>query len=233
MKMTVLSVVAMKKPAYRLRVDIRSRLIADMGFVVGASAYAIPQQDGFTITMQGENNNGGKIINVINNKNRNCKSKPAIHLYLAKNFSSTGLAEGDFLAAKFEHGVITAKKLPPAQKYYVTGSQSYETFLQFSGGWLSDAGFMPDTPVTVSVSDDGITFRVWDGMTENYADFVKFARSDKCQIIQPRKNQSVITMDIPGYILNRGGFGVGDISGVNYEYGTIKLFKPDLQKLGF
>jgi len=233
MKMGVLFVTAIKKPEYRTRVDIHSQWLSDTGFVIGTSAYAIPQQDGFTITTQGENNKHGKKISVITNKNRNYGSKPVIHLYLAKNFSSTGLSEGDFLAAKFEYGIIEAKKLPAAQKYCVIGSHDYEAFLQFSGGWLSDTGFMPDTATTVSVSDDGITFRVWDGVTESYADFVKFARSSKCQIIQPRKNQTITTMDIPGYILNRAGFGDGDICGIDYEYGAIRLFKPDLRKIGF
>jgi len=227
MKWGVMHVITTKKPPCRTRVKTSLPLLAEMGFVYGTPVWAIPQQDGFTISMHENSKNGALMhVGLMNNK-------PSLMINFSKNFYPAGLIGGDFLAAKFDCGTIEAKKLPAAQKYYVIGSQNRNVFLQFSGAWLSDAGFMPDAVVTVSVFDEGIIFRVWNDMTESYKDFVKFARSDKCQIIQPRKNQGIITLDIPAYILKSASFDVGDISGVHYEYGLIKLFKPDLRKIGF
>jgi len=228
LKLGIMHVIATKKPPIRMKIQIRPPWLADLGFVYGAPIYAVPQQDGLTIALH-ENaaaNSGGKLLHV-----SMVREKPFIVVNLTQNFSATGLTTGDFLAAKYEYGVITAKKLPDAQKYFVIGSQKYNSFLQFSGEWLNDLGFLPQVVTTVAVADKNITFRIWDGM-ENYKDFVKFARSSKCQIIQPRKNQHITTLDIPSYILSDAGLCAGNISGVHCEFGKITMFKPDLQTLG-
>ena len=128
--------------------------------------------------------------------------------------------------------IITAKKLPDAQRYYVIGSRDYEAFLQFSGSWLSDAGFIPGTIATVSTANGFIVITVWSDTAATYGDVVKLARTYRHQIIQTQKNRHVTVLDIHGYILGRAGFGKGDISGVRYDDGVITLFKPDLRRLG-
>jgi len=229
MKMGVLHVTTTKQPPYRAKIRICSPCLADMGFVHGAAVRAAPRQDGFNLALQNENNarEDGKLIHV-----SLYRDKPNLTVNLAQNFP-TGLIDGDFLAAGYEYGIIRARKLPEAQKYYVITSQNYGAFLQFSGAWLSDTGFTPDTITTVSSTHEGIMFSAWKDIAAKYDDIVKYARKQGYQIIQARRNQHITTMDIPGYILNKAGFGNGDIIGVRYEYGIIKLFKPDLQRLGF
>jgi len=231
MEMGVFRVSTTRQPPYRPKIKTSSPLLAGAGFVNGAAVRAVPCEYGFTLTLQTDNSitENGKLIRVGLDSNKN----PTITVNLANNFSTTGLIAGDFLAAGYEYGVIKAKKLPEAQKYCVVGPQNYGAYLQFCGEWLSSAGFMPDTITTVSVSDDGITFSVWKDAAAKYGEIVKYAREHKYQLIQAKRNQRLTTMDVPGYVLGKAGFGKGDIAGILYEYGTIKLFKPDLRILGF
>ena len=231
MKMGILHVTATKNPPYRTKINIRPLWLAEIGFVHGVHVYAIPRQGGFTLTLRNNGAENGKLIHVgLDGK------KLSLTVNVAKNFAATELAAGDFLAVKYEYGVITAQKLPGAQTYYMIGSRDYDAHLQMCGNWISDAGFLPDTITIVAATNEGITLAAWKDTTSTaatYSDIVKFARERKCQIIQPHKNQHVTVVDISGYTLNRAGFASGDIVGINYDSGTIKLFKPDLQKLGF
>ena len=237
MKMGILRVTAIHKPVYRTRIHVRSPWLASMGFVQGALVSVAPLQDGFTLAVHDKNctlikGKGSKFIHVgIENK----KNNPVCQLgvYLTQNFSIPGLSAGDFLAAGYDYGTIEARKLPPADKYVVVASQDYSAYLRLSGGWLSDIGFISDTIVTVSLAHGYITLSVWKGGTATYSELVKFARKHKYQVIQDRKNQQVTILDITGYLLNSAGFAKGDIAGIHYEYGMIRLFKPDLQLLGF
>ena len=237
-KIGILHVTSSKKPPRRLRICIRSPWLADMGFVHGVPILAIPQQNGFAVVLQGEHDGktkaeGGTLMHV----GLSVKKMSNIMLNFSKNFSiaETGLSVGDFLAAKYEYGIITARKLPDAQKYYIVVTQNREPFLRMSGEWLLDAGFPPDTIVTVAVSAarENITFYAWKGTTEKYDEMVKFARKQKYHIIQTRKNQQLTVLDAPGYILEHATFKTGDMLGVRYQNGVITLFKPDLRKLGF
>jgi len=233
MSMAILHMTAVEKPYYRTKIGVRSSWLADMGFVCGAPVWAMPQPDGFTLTLHSKHSkmdgmDSGKLIHVgLDGK------KLALTLNFAKNFSVAGLSAGDFLAARYEYGVITARKLPPAQKYYVVGAQNHGAFLRLCGGWLNDTGFLPDTIAMAAVLRDGMTLRLWDDTAATHSDIVKFARAHKYQVVQPQKNQHITFIDLNGYTLNRTGFDTGDIAGIHYEHGCITLFKPDLQTLGF
>jgi len=226
-KRQILLIYGTKQPPYRTRVAVHGSWLADIGFVYGAPVWAIPQQDGFALALREEyaGNEKGKLIHVGLAKKKNL----ALSLNFGKNFAIAGLDVGDFLVAEYDYGIIKARKLPHAQRYYIIGSRNYDAFMRLRGEWLNDAGFLLDTAVTVSVVDGDIVIRAWDDATATYADMVKFARAQKCQIIQPRMKEDSTIMDIPAYILNRAGFGEGDISGVRYDYGLITLFKPVLQ----
>lgn len=218
------------KPPYRDKVHICSPLLVDMGFAQGTPVRAVPQQHGFTLTLGYEGCMGGygKLIHV----SAAATGKLSITVNLAGNFATTGLSVGDFLAARYEYGAISARRLPEARKYYVVGSRGCDAFLRLSGAWLCDAGFEPDTITVVSTTQDGVTFTAWSDEAARYGDIVKYARRRRCQIIQPKRNQRITVMDVSGYLLGGAGFGIGDIAGVRYEYGSIKLFKPDLRALG-
>jgi len=232
MNLGILHITATKKPPCRTKVSVRSTTrLAAFGFDYETPVWATPQPDGFTLTVQDERHekDGGKLIHV-GREGR----KLALTLNFAKNFAVAGLSAGDFLAARYEYGVITARKLPPAQKYYVVVSQNYGAFLRLCGVWLDDAGFFPDTIATVAVQRDGggMTLRLWDETATTYGDIVKFARAHQYQLLQAQRNQQITFIDLESHLLNCAGLDAGDIAGIHYEHGRITLFKPDLQKLG-
>ena len=218
----VLHITGTKKPPLRFKVNIRAPWLGELGFVCGAAVWAVPENVGFTLVLRDGNAantaDGGKLIHVGEENDR-----PTLILNFAKNFATTGLSNGDFLAATYEYGRITAKKLPSAQKYYIVG----ET-LRLYGSWLENAGFTPGSVVFVAVKPGEISLRLWHGEAINYAEAVKLARSQKYQIVQPQKNQNVTFVDIDEYLLNRAGFETGDFCGVRYQRGLVELFRPDI-----
>jgi len=229
MNLWPLRITGTKKPPYRTKVSIRASWLADMGFVYDAPVWAIPQKESFTLTLsEPAEDSGGKLIHVGREG-----EKLALTLNFAKNFVIPGLVAGDFLAASYEYGLITARKLPPAQKYYVIGTQNHSAFLQLSGKWLDDAGFLPETVITALPEPGRIRLYLWNNAIAEYTEVVKLARASKRQILQPKRNQSITILDLDAYELNRAGFEPGDLCGVHYEYGRIRLFNPDLQRLDF
>ena len=232
MKMGVVRVTTTKKPPYRSKIKITSPFLNDIGFIQGTPIIATLRPDGFTLNLRDINGadkmcGNSKLIHVgLDGK------KTTLTLNFSNNFSTPELSTDDFLAIRYEYGVITAKKLPPAQKYYVVAAQNYGAFLRLNGAWLTEAGFMPDAIVTVARQPGNITLRTWEDMTSTYDEIVKFARAHQYQVMQVQRNQEITFFDLDGYLLNRAGFETNSIAGINYEYGTISLFKPDLQKLG-
>ena len=229
LKVVVLCVSSTKKPPIRHKIKICSPWLAELGFIPGTAVFASPEQDGFTLSLQSYSNGNGKFIHVGLEKT----DKPALSLNFANNFATTGLTGGDFLAAGYQYGLITARKIPDAQKCYIVGSRSHCPFLRLYGDWLSDLGFLFDSIVTAAISRDLIILRLWDDPAATYDDIVKFARLNKLQVLQTRKNQLITFIDLDSHILDRAGLESGDICGICHKHGAITLFKPDLQKLGF
>lgn len=228
-QMRILQVTA-TKPSYCEQVNIRlSTILAQTGFVCNAPVQAIAEKDGFTLTLHehSRTHETGKTIHV-----KTYGSRLRLNVYFSKKFLPTGLKAGDFLAAKFEHGTITARKLPDANKYYIIGEEAHSPYLLMSGAILPDAGFEADAISTVSVVNNELTIRLWDQQATDYPEIVKFARSRKLQIIQPYQSQEV-RLKIPPYLLDAVGFEPGDFAGVSTHHATIKMFKADLQSLGF
>ena len=244
MRIGVLPVTNASNPYCRIKVAIRGSWLENLGFNHKTPVIATPQPSGFTLRVadaNAVNATGANVVNATTDTSSSGKliyvwmedGRPALHVNFAGIFAANGLAVGDFLAVRYEYGLIEARKLPPAQKYYVVGTHNHGAFLRLYGNWLDDAGVMLDGGVvTVAVATTCITLRVWDEPGLDYADIVKFARRLKYQLVQAQKNQDVTFIDLDGYLLNRAGFDSGDICGVRYVRGIITLFKPDLQKLG-
>ena len=229
LKMGVLHVTSTKKPPIRHKINIRSPWLADLGFIPGTAVFASPEQDGFTLSLQNYSNENGKLIHVGLEK----VDKPALSLNFANNFATAGLSGGDFLAAGYQYGLITARKIPDVQKCYTVGFRSHGPFLRLYGDWISDLGFLLDSIVIATISRDFIVLRLWDDPAATYDDIVKFARPNKLQVLQVHKNQLITFIDLDAHVLERAGLESGDICGICHKHGAITLFKPDLQKLGF
>jgi|GEM_PF-6640391 len=216
-----------EKPDRRTSIRTSFKWLAKMGFVAGALVCAVPHQDGFSIELQNEKNVGlGKTIRVgIENR----VPKPVLTVQLTKNFSIPELSGGDFLVATYEYGRIIAKKLPPADKYYVVSWQNYGAYLRLNGGWMDDAGFPPETIVTAAPSGNCITFDAWNGKVDEYPALVKFARKNKLQVLQTRTClQNITFINLYKELLDKAGFADGDVAGIRCGRGQITMFKPDL-----
>lgn len=209
----------------------RSDALVESGFYHGASVLAVPEPDGFTLSLR-ENDTRcetGKCFRV-----GIWKNSLKIVLRFSQHFAPAGLSVGDFLAANFEPGRITARKLPPASKYYRVGVGEYNYLpdLRLMGNILTDAGFIPDVIATVSTANDEIFVAIPDEKFDRYADLVKFARANRQQIVQPHQS-SAVRIIIPPYLLENVGFSTGDFVGACFDVGKIKLFRADLTQLGF
>ena len=232
MKMNVLHVTTTKIPPYRSKIKNSSPLLAGLGFVCGAPVIAVPQQNGFLLMLRDARHpaeisrliHNGKLIHV-----GQAGERPTITLNFAQNFATTGLTGGDFLAARFEYGLITAKKLPQAEKYCAVKT----AILCLRGAWLDATGFLPGTVTTLSVRPGRIMLRAWDETAATYDEIVNFASKHQYQIIKPKPSTQGTFITLNSDMLSRAGFGTGDIIGIRYDFGRISLFKPDLRKLGF
>lgn len=214
-----------EKPNSRISttIPISFTWLAKMGFVPGALVCAVPYPDGFTLTLQNNENTGyGKTLRV------KLGQRLTLSVNIARDFPIPELSGGDFLAAAYEYGTITARKLPPADKYYVVDTQNHSAYLRLNGGWLVDAGFPPNTIAIVAPTHNGITFTAWNGKHDEYPELVKHARKHKCQIIQIRECQAITFMELFADVLDKVGLKNGDIAGICCEHGKMTLFKPVL-----
>jgi hypothetical protein len=220
---SILQAYTRETPNRRTAITIRFSWLAKMGFVSGALVCAVPQQDGFTLTLQNNENTGhGKTLCV------GLEQRPRLSVSIARDFPIPELSGGDFLAAAYEYGTITARKLPPADKYYVVDTQNHGAYLRLNGGWMDEAGFPPDTIAIVASDNNLITFSAWNGKHSEYPELVKHARKHKWQVIQTREAQAITFMELFADSLDKVGLKHGDIAGIRCEHGKMTLFKPTL-----
>jgi len=210
------------KPNRRAYIPIRFAWLTQMGFVSGALVCAVPHADGFTLTLQNsENTPHCKTICV-----RSFMERPYLAVGIACDFQMPELSDGDFLAASYEYGRITARKLPTADKYYVVNTQNHSAYLRLNGGWMDETGFPPDTIAIIEKTQNGITFSAWGGNRNEYLELVKQARKHKQQIMQTRQAQKLTILDLFHDVLKKIDLKNGDVAGIRCEQGKITLFKP-------
>jgi hypothetical protein len=179
---------------------------------------------------------GGTLIRLYIANQRTLKG-PSI-VTTGKHISSGGLKMGDTLIVKCEYGCIRARKVSgnirlihvSRTKQAYTGEPVPKVWV--CGDWLSDIGFTPDTLVTVAFEPGCITLTAYDKAVI-YSDVVRLARQNKMRLIQVSTKSSVPLINIADSCVRQAGFDLGDIFAAEYEYGIIKLQKPDPQRFGF
>jgi len=230
----------------RPRIQFNGDWLPEMGFVNGALVQSLPEPNGFVFNLCNENigtysdlfcstrEKGGTLIRVyLNNDN-----KQAGFVTTGKHIFKSGLAMGDNLVAKCEHGCIRVRKVSGnVRLIYVartkkpyTGEPIPKIFLL--GDWLNDIGFTPDTLMTVASEPGCITFTAHDKAVV-YNDIVKYARQNKMQLIQVSTKNGSPLISAQGSCASRAGFGLGDIFVAEYEHGIIKLQQLNPGKFGF
>jgi hypothetical protein len=223
------------KSKYDRRLCFSAKWLADMGFVSGALVQYLPEHDGATFTLCDENipkyselfhrtkEKGGTLIQTY-------ESRDGLQVCLSgSRLEDTGLVYGDKLIIRYEHGFVKMRKFPYSEIKLTTS--------HVIGKWIADSGFVPDAVLTVASEHGLITCTLHENGIARTPELVKYARENKLKLIQVQKekNKYGITqwIDIPPSCLNQAGFLADDLLLAIYEYGEIKLQKPDFKALGF
>jgi hypothetical protein len=216
------------------RLGFSAKWLVDMGFVSGALVQFLPEPHGMTFILCDEN------IHKYSELDRRTKEKGGAliqmyrHDYLQLTVSGsrlddTGLIFGDTLIVRYEYGLIRMRKL--------SCNSTKLTTAHVIGKWLSEPGFVPDAVLTVDSSPGLITCTLHENGVQRTAELVKYARVNKLKLLQVQKqkykNGFHQWFDIPPQCLEKAGFAPDNLLLAGYEYGTIKLHKPDFAALGF
>ena len=123
---------------------------------------------------------GGRLIKVFDTDKSNSTSLAIKGRYI----NNAGLDIGDALIARYNYGLIQARKLPATAKAVLRISVRGQPGrprpkAQLAGDWLPGSGFTPNTPV-VAISEPGrVTFEI----VERLSDYC-FSAQNKIKLIQ-------------------------------------------------
>ena len=224
------------------RLNFYAEWMGAMGFVSGALMQFMPEQGGMTFTLCNEN------IHSYSELDHRTKEKGGVlmqvHLYRdGLNFcvsgfqlNDIGIAWGDRLLVRYEYGLVRMRKLPPGEATLTTS--------RVAGKWLAKSGFVPGAVLTVGATPGLITCELQPNGVERTAQLVKYARANKLQLVQvrkqthklrkpPYKHGAIQWFDIPYTCLEKAGFVTGEPLIATYKYGTIMLQKPNFTEVGF
>ena len=93
-------------------------------------------------------------------------------------------------------------------------------------GRLSEFGFTVNAVLTAEAAPGAVVLTLREDGLENYAELVRFARRNKMQILQVRKDGGGSFVELPSYLLSRAGFVPGNIFELFAEFGCIQLREP-------
>jgi len=217
------------------RLVFQAEWLGNMGFISGALVQFIPEPGGITFTLCDENIGryselslrtkelGGTLMQVY-------EYRDGLQLCISgARLNDTGLIFGDKLLVRYKPGIIQMRKLSQCAVKLVNA--------HVVGKWLAESGFVPDAVLSVDSKPGIITCNLHENGVERTAELVKYARANKLQLLQvqkePYKHGVIQWIDIPPSCLEKAGFGPDDSMLAVYEYGIIKLQKPDFVALGF
>jgi len=218
-----------------LRINFCFKWLGDMGFMPGALVQFLPEPNGVTFILCDKNiqmysdldlrtkEKGGTLmqVNKIQKGSQLCVS--------GSRLDDTGLIFGDTLIVRYEYGFIRMRKL--------SCNSTKLTTAHVIGSWLSETGFVPDAVLTVHSSPGLITCTLHENSAKRTAELVKYVRENKLKLIQVQKMKHKHSIrqwiDIPSQCLDKAGFAANDLLFAVYDYGTLKLQKPNFSALGF
>lgn len=218
------------------KIQISGEWLTEMGFVAGSLVQAFPEPDGFVFKLFNENTEkeqDGSYIKVFDNGDDG-----TFFVTTGKYIYSTGLKMGDALVAKYEYGCVRVRKvsgnvrLIPVAKITNANTGESKPYVLMSGAWLNKIGFTPDTLVTMAAEPNRITLTAHDKEII-YRDIARHARLNKMRLFQIQTKGKYPLIKVTSSVVERSGFGLGDIFAAEYEHGSIRLQKFDPQRFGF
>jgi hypothetical protein len=233
------------KAAPRPRISFKGDWLPGMGFLPGALVQALPVPDGIDFLLCDElhgtyyselyaltKERGGKLIRVILNTDSRMRSAQFPELVTTgQTVYSGGLSIGDTLVARYEYGVIRARKIDVAPDTRLvpmgTVKENYTKQnipkIRLSGHWLRDYGFEINSLLTAQAVPGSVTFTLENATPGDYVDLVRRARRQKTRLIQVRTESDRPRIGITGSSVDRAGFALDDILAVSHAPGILKL----------
>ena len=238
----------------RPKLSFKCAWLPDMGFVPGSLAQALPQKNGIDFVLCDDlrgwhyselvreaKEKGGRLVHARHGMDR---GKPFPELTVTGSYLlNGGLSIGDRIVVQYGPGIIRARKFPGTGKLIPMGAVkdkltgAHIPKVRLCGHWMNDLGFETGTLATAAAVPGSITFTLH-GSTERYADAVRHCRKNKLKLvhIRPETNHTLPPLPcigVTGSIVDKAGFGLGDMLTADCAPGLIKLQKLDLEKLGF
>ena len=227
------------------KIQIFGDWLTEMGFVSGSLVQALPEPNGFVFNLFNENvdysdlfnstkEQGGSLIRIFVGSSY----ADTFFATTGKYIYSSGLKIGDALVAKYEFGRIRMRKISENVRLIHVARLKHENpaepkpYVLLSGAWLNGIGFTPDTLVSIAGESCWMTLTAYDKEII-YRDIARLARQNKMRLVQVSNKCGNPFIKITGAIIERSGFGLGDIFVAEYEHGSIKLQKFDPQRFGF
>jgi len=90
---------------------------------------------------------------------------------------------------------------------------------------LSGFGFITGAVLTAEASPGSIALTLCKDGLDRYKELVSFARANKMQLLQVRKD-AVVFIELPSYLLAKAGFARDDCLHLSASYGLIQIQKP-------
>jgi len=233
----------------RPRIRLTGDWLPEMGFVNSSLVQALPEPGGIAFVLRNENircysdlfistkEKGGTLFRVYIADSLTSKGPTfvATGQYILKG----GLEVGDGLIAKCEHGLIRVRKVSgdirlirvARDKDDRTGAYAPKVWL-WDSDWLNGIGFTLGALVAIA-SEPGCITLLAQGKDASHIEAVRFARQNKMRLIQVGAKNGVMNVNFSGSLIDRAGFGIGDILAAEYGCGVIKLQKLDPGRFGF
>jgi len=98
--------------------------------------------------------------------------------------------------------------------------------IRLSTSRLAELGFIADAVALVSAEPGAVTFTLCESGLKCYKKLVKHARNNGLQLIQVRKCNTWLYMELTGVLARTAGFTSADAPDITAEHGLIKLRKP-------
>lgn len=120
-----------------------------------------------------------------------------------------------------------------------TSQEKRQARILITGSWLDRFGFLPEMLVTVFYQDGVLTMEAFGIGLDSYRHIVGQVRKQRGQLLQVRHvydwscKKTESHLELEGTWLEKQGFCVGDILLAQFNQGTIRMKRLQLQALGF
>jgi len=204
-----------------LQLSISAKWLSDMGFALNSLVQVLPEPGGLSFTLHDETFTKYSELLSITTEMGGTLMKVSLHYRPRLGLSGVylrraGLRVGDNLLVLYKHGFIRARKIQSGAVRVVKS--------HLVGRWLEDLGFECGTDLIISSEPGAIICKLCDDVV---------LQSSVKLLAKTRLENRVPCITIHSSLYEHAGFEQDDELLASYEYGLIRLWKPDFVSLGF